>query len=78
MKIQQWLSENNLRDAHFAAKAGFSKVQAHRIIKKGKKPSEEEMQAIFAATNGAVTANDFYDLPDQGNVSAPPSGLGTA
>jgi len=28
-------------------------------------PRREDMAVIYAVTDGIVTANDFYDLPDQ-------------
>ncbi len=70
MKLNQWISENNLKDSHFAELAGLHRVQVHRILKRGKRPSDDEMQAIYATTKGAVTANDFYDLPEQTNTPA--------
>lgn len=73
MKLHEWISENRLKDAHFAEMAGLHRVQVHRILKKGKRPSDDEMQAIYTTTCGAVTANDFYDLPEQSNSPTPPS-----
>lgn len=38
------------------------KVRAHRIWH-GATPKREEMLKIFTASNGLVTANDFFGLP---------------
>lgn len=38
------------------------RVRAHRIWN-GQKPSDDEMQLIYADTDGRVTANVWYGIP---------------
>lgn len=66
MHISEWLLNSNMSQAAFARIIGRDPVRAHRIIKQGSIPNADEMQRIYAATNGKVTANDFYNLPING------------
>lgn len=83
MKLQDWIYKKGMNHAAFAELAKqrdalWSRTKVHRIIKKGKKPSDKEMADIFAVTDGAVQPNDFYDLPEQASSPAPSdSGAGS-
>jgi hypothetical protein len=54
-RMTDWLIENGHDDA-----VSVPAVQKYRH---GRVPKEPRMQAIFAVTEGWVTANDFFALP---------------
>jgi len=65
MKLEQWLKLNKLTTREFAEQIGKSPSLVHKYLYEGVTPQRSSMQAIFRATHGAVTANDFYKLtPD--------------
>lgn len=66
MHIIAWLQKNNLTQADLAkiirrgvAVEPKDRVRAHRIWH-GRVPGDEDMRAIYTASSGEVTANDFY------------------
>lgn len=63
MKIRSYLKSNKITQAEFAALVGTS-AQAISCFCLGQRiPRPDVMRKIFDATNGAVTPNDFFDLP---------------
>lgn len=66
MKLDQFLTENKLTLAVFAATIGMSPSTISRIRREHTLPDWRTLELIKRATNGAVTPNDF--LP-----AAPPS-----
>lgn len=70
MQISEWLTDTNQKQAYLARiietvrniSPAAARVRAHRLAK-GAKPDDDEMLAIFKASDGRVTGNDIYDLP---------------
>lgn len=61
MKLSDWLSSNEIKDADFADRIGVSRQALHRY-KTGKRvPERDVMFRIVSETSGSVTANDFYE-----------------
>lgn len=64
MKLDAWLASSPLKDHEFAGKIGVSRVTLFRL-KTGRRPPKRDVMAkISVATDGAVTPNDFFDLPE--------------
>ena len=68
MKLDAYLTENSISEQRFADLIGVSQQAVHRY-RTGRVPTSEVMQAIITATDGKVTADDFFELPD---TQAPP------
>lgn len=62
MKLGDFLKNNDLTQAEFAAWVGIDQSAVAKYVG-GRIPREEVMRRIFKVTNGAVRADDFYDLP---------------
>ena len=63
MKIRAYLKLNKITQGEFADIIGAS-PQAISCFCLGQRiPRPDVMRKIFDATNGAVTPNDFFDLP---------------
>ena len=61
MKLNEYLASSGLTLAEFAQKIGvFGPQTVWRYTKGGRIPKPEIIARIAAATNGAVTANDFH------------------
>lgn len=68
MKLPSYLKSKKLTQAAFARLIGESPQNIQRYVSGKRIPSDEEiMRRIFEATGGAVTANDFYNLPNRPN-----------
>lgn len=64
MRLSDWLRDNDITPAEFGRRIGArSRMTVPRYLDGSRKPDGETMAAIYAATGGAVTPNDFYDLP---------------
>lgn len=63
MRLDIYLLETNKTQAQFAKEIEESPQNIGRYVNGQRIPDEEKMLKIFSATNGKVTANDFYDLP---------------
>lgn len=62
MKLDEWLKSNNLTAAAFADISGLSQATISRAINGKRRPDWSTLDTIMAATNGAVTPNDFVSL----------------
>ena len=62
MTLHEYLNLKGMTDAAFADLIGATQPTVFRLRKKGQIPSRDLMASIFNATNGAVTANDFFGL----------------
>lgn len=60
MMLREWLRENDVSGSEFARRIGSSQAAVNRYLNHGRIPEAPIMRRIFAATGGAVTANDFY------------------
>lgn len=63
MKLSDYLSGQNESPAAFAAAIGVSRQAVHRYKAGERVPRPEVLSRIRAATNGAVTADDFMPAP---------------
>ncbi len=61
MTLDQYLAECQIREADFAAMIGATQSTVNRL-RKGQVPGKELMAEIVRATNGTVTANDFFGI----------------
>ena len=59
MQLKDYMARENLRDGEFSRRIGRSRVTVSRIRRGLVRPSWDTIKAIRAATNGAVTAEDF-------------------
>jgi transcriptional regulator with XRE-family HTH domain len=64
MQLSDYLKENELTDEAFGEKIGRDRSSVYRLKNSQTKPTADVLQAIVNATGGAVTPNDFFDLPD--------------
>lgn len=61
MTLAQYLKEHAISDADFAVKIGVNRSTVSRLRRDtGQLPSRDTIAAIAKATDGAVTANDFW------------------
>ena len=63
MKLCEYLESKKISQYDFAAVVKVSQAAIQRYVKGKRIPDEEIMPRILVATEGAVTANDFYNLP---------------
>lgn len=68
MKLADYLSEHAITDGDFADRIGVDRSSVSRLRRGITRPDWPTIERIIAATNGAVTANDF--LPPQSNEAA--------
>lgn len=62
MTLDDWLKRNNVTETAFAERIGSSQASVNRY-RKGRVPESAIMRRIIIATKGAVTANDFFNVP---------------
>ncbi len=61
MKLDSYLSKNNIKAKDFAERIGLkSKASISRYISGERIPTPDVMARITKETDGQVTANDFY------------------
>lgn len=60
MRLSHYLEKRKLGDAEFASLIGVDRSTVSRLRRTNQKPSEITLSAIVRATNGKVTANDFW------------------
>ena len=65
MKLQTYLKKHNKRTADMARDFCLKHCIVRRWVKGLCVPTVENMQKIFAYTNGEVTPNDFYDINEK-------------
>lgn len=63
MKLHDYLSENSIKVEAFAARVRLSADSIYKYLRGERTPNGHTISKIITATNGEVTANDFYDLP---------------
>lgn len=68
MTLSEYLDINKISKADFARLIGAgSRATIYRYLKGTRRaPSHDMMRRITDATAGAVTANDFYNIPTNG------------
>lgn len=62
MQLSEYLSINQKTQASFAREIEEKPQNVGRYVKGERIPEEDAMRKIYSATNGMVTANDFYGL----------------
>ena len=70
MKLDAWLERSGTRDNEFARRIGVSRVTLFRLKTGRRVPRRNVMDKINTETEGAVTANDFFDLTDVEQVAS--------
>lgn len=63
MKLQEYLEFKKIKQAAFAKLVGVSAQNITRYARGQRIPDDQIMPLIFLATDGAVSPNDFYNLP---------------
>jgi transcriptional regulator with XRE-family HTH domain len=61
MRLQEYLASNSISRADFAQQIGVS-VESVRRYLCGRVPEPSVMCKIIKATDGEVSANDFFDV----------------
>jgi transcriptional regulator with XRE-family HTH domain len=65
MRLSDYLNQLDVTDEDFGRKVGRDRSSIYRLKNGQQKPSAELLQSILDATAGAVTPNDFFDVPDE-------------
>lgn len=60
MTLSDYLSEARLNYAEFGRKIGVSRQAVRRYVEDGRIPESAVLKKIIWATDGKVTANDFF------------------
>lgn len=61
MKLAIYLKQANLTPAAFAEQIDTAEMTVYRYLNASRRPAQDILARIAAATGGQVTANDFYD-----------------
>ena len=69
MTLDQYLNDNQLKEAAFAELIGVDQSTINRL-RKGQVPSKPIMEKIFHETGGVVRADDFFGLNDRARDAA--------
>lgn len=64
MRLADYLADQQLKDATFAAQIGVSRQAVGRYKFGERRPDWDVLQRIAKATDGKVTPNDFLGIPD--------------
>jgi transcriptional regulator with XRE-family HTH domain len=62
MTLADYLTQHSITHQRFAELLGCQQPTVTRFVKGQRVPSPELMRLIAEKTNGAVTANDFYEI----------------
>lgn len=62
--LRRWLFEHQETLAEFAARSGVTQGFLSEIINRKKRPSMGTIEKITLATDRAVLANDFQNIPE--------------
>ncbi len=62
MTLKEWLAQESLTPAQFAASIGRTSEAVRRYANGERIPDKETMPLIAAATSNLVTANDFFGI----------------
>ncbi len=64
MKLESWRIKEGLSIQDLAERIGESYETTRRYITGCRRPQAAQMTKIYVVTGGAVTPNDFHELPD--------------
>jgi transcriptional regulator with XRE-family HTH domain len=70
MTLREYLHKHDIKPGEFAKRIGVTVTSVYRYRDGIRKPDAEVMPRIVAATQGAVTANDFWLEKESGEVAA--------
>lgn len=62
MRLQEYLTATSVSRADFARQIGVSAESVRRYLYTGRVPEPPVMEKIIEATEGKVTANDFFGI----------------
>lgn len=62
MRLRDWLTAKKMDFREFGETIGRTAEAVRRYANGERIPDRDTMPLIFSATDGAVTANDFYDI----------------
>jgi transcriptional regulator with XRE-family HTH domain len=62
MRLQDYLADTGVTRAEFARRIGVKHITVTRYVSEGRVPEPSVMEKIIEATEGKVTANDFFDI----------------
>lgn len=65
MKLETYLKLHGMTQEEFATKAHLSQASVSRILGRktsSQRPGWDALVKIYKATNGEVTANDFFEI----------------
>lgn len=68
MKLADWLREQGLTQEAFGRRIEVQPQSVYRYCSGKRVPDDDVMRRIIAATDGAVTPNDFFGLPRAGEA----------
>lgn len=72
MKLETYLSLTGIKPYKFAKQVGVAPVTLYRVLNGTNRPRGDTMDRIAAATDGAVTPDDFSrPLPKSSAVASP-------
>lgn len=63
MKLKAWCEAHRINFSELSRRIGAKSPETARRYAEGRVPGATTMSRIYLATAGAVTPNDFYDLP---------------
>lgn len=64
MNLRRYLTVSGISEAAFGAQIGVSQAAVNRYVRRARIPTQQVMARIVEATDGQVTANDFYAQTD--------------
>lgn len=70
MRLSDYLEKNRLTQTAFAELIGADQGQIARYVSGERLPRRDLMQKIIDATDGAVTPNDFFQVPTPSQEAA--------
>lgn len=62
MRLIEWLEINEMTTKSFANQIGKAPSLVHKYMYENVVPNKKSMNAIYKATYGLVSADDFYNL----------------
>lgn len=63
MKLSKYLKSQHISETEFAKTLGVLQATVNRYCRGKRVPGPKVMRKIFTVTHGAVSANDFFNLP---------------
>jgi len=64
MKLQTYMNKNKLNDSQVASDIEVKPNSVYRYRTKRQRPDDKVMVRLYVYTDGKVSPNDFYNLPD--------------